>query len=95
MEEMTLCFLMFKQTSSYPCSADSEDVPIGMPHVYFANTPRHVGRWPGNFQSLFEAMLVDNIDAVYPDRHPHAFVVRVLAIRTKGPLQSALAATAL
>src|SRR5262245_57346066 len=49
-------------------------MPIGMPHVHFANVPGHVGRRPGDLEALLQALLVDGIDALSPDRHPDAFV---------------------
>src|SRR5262245_12066113 len=54
-----------------------------MPHVHLSNVPLHA-RWrPGNIESLFEAMLVNSIDVVYPYRYPRSFVCAFIAIRAE------------
>src|SRR5688572_6448686 len=55
-------------------AADSEDVSVWVPHVHLANIPRHVGRRPGDLETLIKAALVDGVDVIHPDRHPHALV---------------------
>src|SRR5438132_8935638 len=71
--------------------ADSEDVPVWVPHVHLANMPRHVGGRPGDFKTLLEAALVDGVHIVHPDGHPHALVGSVIPLRTERHLDSALA----
>src|SRR5438874_7038896 len=68
---------------------------VRMPHVRLAHAPRHVGWRPGHFQSLFETVTMDAVDVVDPDRHPDAFVGRLIAIGTERRLRFALAAAAL
>src|SRR5437870_11422276 len=48
---------------------DSEDVAIRVTHVHLPDTPRLVGRRPGDLETLLPAMLVDRIDVVDPNRH--------------------------
>jgi hypothetical protein len=76
-------------------TADSEDVSVWVPDVHLANIPRHVGWRPGDLKTLRKAPLVDSVDVVDPDRHPHASVGRIIAFRAERLLESALAATAL
>jgi hypothetical protein len=45
-----------------------------MADVHLANTPRHVARRPGYFNTMFQATLVHGIHIVDPDRHPHALI---------------------
>src|SRR6266850_1860500 len=72
--------------------ADPEDVPIGMPHVHLARVPRMV-RWrPGDFDALREAVLMDRVDVVDPDRHPDAFVSRLVAVLAERHFRRALPA---
>src|ERR1700694_2829203 len=58
--------------------ADSEDVAIWVTNVHLSDTPRLVSRRPGDVEILFQAMLVDRIDVVDPDRHPDAVAIPVV-----------------
>jgi hypothetical protein len=68
---------------------------IRVTYVHLADAPRLVRGRPGDLEPLLEAMLVDGIDIVYPDRHPHAFFGRIVAVRAKRGRESALAPAAL
>src|SRR5262249_25508623 len=68
---------------------DPEDVAIGVAQVHLPDTPRLVGRRHGDLESLLQAIPVDRIDVVDPDRHPDAFV-RPIGLTRRG--QVALAA---
>src|SRR5262245_13509409 len=64
-------------------SADSEDMPVRMPHVHLTNVPFHVRRRPGDVETLIQATLVNGVYIVHPSRHPYAFVGAFVAGRTK------------
>src|SRR5436190_18992197 len=81
-----LCVILFLNTL-----ADSKDMPIGVANVHLAHVPWHVGRRPGHFESLREAMMVDGVDVINPDRHPHALVGAIVAFTTERHLEGALA----
>ena len=66
-------------TSFWP----APNVTVGMPHMHLAHAPRHVGRRPCDFDSLLQAVAMDAVDIVDPDRHPHALVPRLIAARTE------------
>src|SRR6266540_2003165 len=55
-------------------ATDPEDVAVGMAHVHLADAPRHVGRRPGDVETLLEAVPMDGVDVVHPDRHPGTLV---------------------
>ena len=57
--------------------ADAEDMSVRMADVHLADAPRLVGRRPGDLQPLLHTVLVDFVDILDPDRHPHAFVLRL------------------
>ena len=59
---------------------DPKYMSVRVPHVHLAHVPRHVGRWPGDFQSLFLAVTIDAVDVVDPHRHPHALVSCLITI---------------
>src|SRR5688572_8912895 len=73
--------------------ADSEHMAIGMAHVHLADIPWHVGRGEGHFDIRLAAFLVDRVDVIHPDRHPHSFVSRRREF--SGRWNSALATSAL
>src|SRR4026208_110643 len=75
--------------------ADSEDVTVRVPHVHLPGIPRHVGGRPGDVKTLLETALVDGVDVVHPDRHPHALVGGIVPFRPERPLESAPAPAAL
>src|SRR5262249_24726455 len=75
--------------------ADSEDMPVRVPHVHLPNIPCHVGRRPSDLESLLNAALVDGVNIVYPDLHPYAFVGRFIAFRAERHLDRALPTTTL
>src|SRR4051812_4069817 len=64
-----------------------------MAHVHLADAPRLVGRRPGDLDALFDAVAMDGIDVIDPDRHPHAFVLVIVDSERRGHV--ALAAPAL
>src|SRR4051794_22689181 len=66
---------------------------VGMADVHLAHAPRFVGRRPGDLDSLFDAVAMDGIDVVDPDRHPDALVLVIVHSERRGNV--ALAATAL
>src|SRR5436305_14499277 len=68
-------------------------MPVGMAHVHLADAPRLVGRRPGDLDSLFDAVAMDGIDVIDPDRHPDALVTVVVDAECRGNV--ALAASAL
>src|SRR5262249_22962493 len=70
-------------------------MPVRMPYMHLADTPCHVGRRPGDLQALLKAALVDSVDVVHPDRHPHALVTGFVAFRAERHPDGASAATAL
>jgi len=59
-------------------------VTVGVTHVHLANIPRHIGRRPGDVKTLLETVLMDGVDIVDPDRHPHPLVSSLLAFRPEG-----------
>src|SRR5438270_11997303 len=66
---------------------------VRMPHVHLTYAPRLVGRRPGDLDSLLQAVPVDRVDVIDPDRHPHAFVRR--PVHAERGREIALAAAAL
>src|SRR5262245_4950769 len=77
--------------------ADPEDVAIRMAHVHFPDVPRFVGRRIGDLEALLQTMLMDRIDVVDPDRHPHSLVrhfTTILCCREIALAAPALAALA-
>jgi hypothetical protein len=81
LRSMSLCIspgLLLPDPLTHP-----EDMPIGMTHVHFAYSPRHVGWRPRDVQTLIDASLVDVIDIVDPDRHPYALVAALISVRAK------------
>src|SRR5688572_30304705 len=76
-------------------TTDAEDVPVRVPDVHLANVPGHVGWRPGDLQPFLEALPVDGVDIIDPDRHPHAVFRGVVAVGAERPLERALAPTAL
>src|SRR5262249_37241791 len=74
---------------------DSEHMGGRVPHVQLANIPRHVRRRPSDLKTLLKAALVDSINVLHPNRHPHALVGGIVAFGAKRHLEGALASTAL
>src|SRR2546425_12084069 len=74
---------------------DSEDVTIRVTHVHLADAPRHVGRRPGDVETLLQALPMNDVDIVHPDRHPDAPVGGLVAVGTEGHLHATVATTAL
>src|SRR3954468_20764664 len=68
-------------------------MPVRMPHVHLAHAPRLVRRRPGDLDPLLDAVAVDGIDVVDPDRHPDALVPVVIDAECRRYI--ALAAAAL
>src|SRR5262249_15604511 len=60
--------------------AHPEDVPVRMPHVHLAHFPRLVGRRKGHLDSLGQAMLIEGVDVIDPDRHPDAVLAALAAL---------------
>src|SRR3954447_26260106 len=73
--------------------ADPEDVPVGVADVHLADVPRLVGRRHRDLDPPGQAMPVDGVDVVHPDRHPDALFAR-LAVAPRRR-QAALAPAAL
>src|SRR6516162_5993206 len=57
--------------------ADPEDVPVGVANMHLADVPGLVGRRVGHLDALSQAMPVNRVDVVHPDRHPDALVARL------------------
>src|SRR5207237_6689746 len=74
---------------------NAEYMSVGMAVMQFTNVPRHVSRWPGDFYCLVQALLVNRVDIFHPDRHPHASVCCLLAVRAESSFQGTLASAAL
>jgi hypothetical protein len=49
-------------------------MPVGMPYMHLAHTPRVIGRRRGDIEAFGKAALVFRIDIVYPDGHPYALI---------------------
>jgi hypothetical protein len=62
---------------------DSEDVAIRVTHVHLADAPWHIGRRPGDVEILLQALPMDGVDIVHPDRHPDANVGGFVAVGTE------------
>src|SRR5215475_3580114 len=75
--------------------ANSEYMPVRMPHVHLANIPLHVRRRPSNVETLFQATLVNSINVVHPNRYPRSLVCAFISKRTERHLVVALASAAL
>ena len=75
--------------------ADAEHVAVGVADVEFAHAPWLVCRGMGDLEAVGDAALVDGVDVVDPDRHPHAFVGGLVAVGAEGRVVGAFAAAAL
>jgi hypothetical protein len=75
--------------------ADPEDMPVGVANVHLAHAPGHVGGWQRHIEILLQAVPVDGIDVVHPDRHPHSLVGCRVTVGTEGRLYPAIPATTL
>ena len=54
--------------------ADSENMPIRVANVHFAYVTWHVGRRPGDFEPLLQAVLINGLNVIHKDAHPSALV---------------------
>ena len=63
--------------------ADSKHMPIRMTNMHLADLPRHVGRRESDIQSSGNALSMDLINVVHPNRHPRALVGNFIAIWSK------------
>src|SRR5262245_21843807 len=79
----------FPASALFESLADSENVAVRVPNVHLANVPWHVGRRPGDFDPLLEAVPVHILDIIHPDRHPGALVPRLVAAGAEGHLRAA------
>jgi hypothetical protein len=62
--------------------------------MHLANVPGHIGRRKGDFQASGDAVLVDRVHVVDPDRHPDAFVALFVSLPLKcGGVGAAAAAS--
>jgi hypothetical protein len=75
--------------------ADAKHVAVGVADVEFADAPWLVGRWVRDVEAFAEAALMDVVDVVDPDRHPHAFVGGLVAVGAERRVVGAFAAAAL
>lgn len=55
-----------------------------MTYVHLTNVPGHVRWLPGNLNALIEAVPIDFINVIYPDRHPNAFICGFASFFAKG-----------
>src|SRR5262249_32374576 len=74
---------------------DSEDVSIGVAYMHLAHVPWLVRWGPGYFESLCDAVLVDSIHIIHPNRHPCTLIGAIVSFRTERHLEVALAAPSL
>src|SRR5579863_9047588 len=75
--------------------AYTKDVAVGMAEVHFADAPGLVGWWHSDVEAGGEAFLVDGVHVIDPDRHPDAFVERVVNVAGEGGRVGTFAAAAL
>jgi hypothetical protein len=54
--------------------AYAKQMPVGVPNVHLADMPRHVGRGESDIQPSGNALSMDLINVVHPNRHPCALV---------------------
>jgi len=74
--------------------ADAEDVAVGMADVHLTDIPRHVGWRKGHLETRGQAVLVNPVDILNPNAHPHAFVAGLVTIGSKSrPIGSLPTAT--
>jgi hypothetical protein len=58
-------------------------MPVRMPNVHLADMPRHVGRGESDIQPSGNALSMDLINVVHPNRHPCALVGNFISIWPK------------
>src|SRR3954468_16349351 len=75
--------------------ADPKDVAVGVPQVHLTDAPGHIGRGEGDVEALLQAMAVDRVHSLDPDRHPDALVRSLAAALPEGRVDTADAAAAL
>lgn len=74
---------------------DSEDVSVGVAYVHLAHVPWLICRGPSYFEPLCDAVPVDSIHIIHPNRHPCTLVGAIVSFRTERHLKVALAASSL
>src|SRR4051794_34775486 len=75
--------------------ADAEHVAVGVADVELADAPWLVGWGVCDVEAFANAALMDGVDVVDPDRHPHAFVGGLVAGAAERRVVGASAAAAL
>src|SRR5262245_11687730 len=68
---------------------------VRMPHVHLPNVPCHGRRRPSNVELLFNAMLVNSIHVIHPNRYPGSLVGAFIASWAERHFVIALASAAL
>jgi hypothetical protein len=63
--------------------AYSKYMPIRMSNMHLADTPRHIGRWESDIQPSGNALPMDFVNVIHPNRHPRALVRNFISIRPK------------
>jgi hypothetical protein len=58
-------------------------MPIRVPNMHLANTPRHVGRRESDIQPSGDTLSMDLVNIIHPDRHPYALVGLLISIWPK------------
>lgn len=72
-----------------------KNVAVGVAEVHFADVPGHVGWGIGHFDLVGEAVLMDSVDVINPDRHPNPFISCLASLLAEGGLVRPFAATSL
>src|ERR1700738_499761 len=85
------CDWVASRERSFTSLADSEDMSIGVAHVHLSHVPWLIRRRPSYFKPLCDAVLVDGVHIIHPNRHPLTLVGGFVAFRTEGHLDVALA----
>src|SRR5436309_478082 len=68
---------------------------VRVAEVHLADVPGHVGWRKSDIQASGRALPVNLVNVVHPDRHPRAFVGRLVSVRSKRGSVRPLASTAL
>src|SRR5207244_2809019 len=63
--------------------------------MHLSHVPLHVSRRKGHFETCSHALLVDRINVLHPNRHPHTLVSFFVSILLEGCRVRASAAAAL
>src|SRR5947209_14736772 len=51
-----------------------------MTHMHLAHVPWLVGGRPGDLEALLDAVAMDGVDVIDPDRHPHSLIAAAAAL---------------